>query len=150
MLYPLSSACVCAKLVQLCPTLCNLMDCSPPGSSVPGDSPGKKTGLGCHTLLHGIFPTQGSNPGFPHFRWILYHLATREAHEYWGGQPFPSSGDLPNPGIKTRSLAFQVDSLPGKPPGKPKSTGVVSLSLLQWIFLTQKSNQGLLHCRHIL
>ena len=37
------------------------MDCSPWGSSVPGDSPGKNTGLGCHALLQGIFPTQGSN-----------------------------------------------------------------------------------------
>ena len=38
------------------------MDCSPPGSSVHGDSPGKDTGVGCHALLQGIFPTQGSNP----------------------------------------------------------------------------------------
>ena len=44
---------------QLCPTLCNPMDCSPPGSSVHGDSPGKNTGVGCHALLQGIFPTQG-------------------------------------------------------------------------------------------
>ena len=42
------------------------------------------------------------------------------------------------------------DSLPAKPPGKPKNTGVASLSLLQLIFLTQESNQGLLHCRSIL
>jgi len=39
------------------------MDCSPPGSSVHGDSPGKNTGVGCHALLQGIFPTQGLNPG---------------------------------------------------------------------------------------
>ena len=38
------------------------MDCSPPGSSVDGDSPGKDTGVGSHALLQGIFPTQGSNP----------------------------------------------------------------------------------------
>ena len=60
------------------------------------------------------------------------------------------SGDLPNPGIKPRSPALQADSLPAEPPGKPKNTGVDSLSLLQWIFLTQESNQGLLHCRRIL
>ena len=41
------------------------MDCSPPGSSVYGDSPGKNTGVGCHALLQGIFPTQGSNPRSP-------------------------------------------------------------------------------------
>ena len=51
------------------------MVCSPPGSSVHGDSPGKNTGVGCHTLLQGIFPTQGSNPCFPHCRQILYHLS---------------------------------------------------------------------------
>ena len=41
----------------------------------PWNSPGKNTGVGCHALLQGIFPTQGSNPGLPHCRWILYHLS---------------------------------------------------------------------------
>ena len=49
-------------LAQLCLTLCNSMNYSPPGSSVHGDSPGKNTGGGCHFLLRRIFPTQGSNP----------------------------------------------------------------------------------------
>ena len=62
----------------------------------------------------------------------------------------PSSGDLPNPGIEPRSLALQADSLSSEPPVKPKNTGVGSLSLLQWIFLTQELNRGLLHCRRIL
>ena len=70
--------------------------------------------------------------------------------DYWSGQPFPSPGDLPNPGIKPRSLALQTDSVPAEPQGKPKNTGVGSLSLLQQIFLTQESNWGLLHCRWIL
>ena len=60
---------------QLCPTLCDPMDCSPPGSSVHGDSPGKNIGVGCLALLQGIFPTQGLNPGLLHCRWILYHLS---------------------------------------------------------------------------
>ena len=64
--------------------------------------------------------------------------------------PFPLPGDLRNPGIKPRSPALQADSLPAEPQGKPKNTGVGSLSLLQWIFQTQESNQGLLHCTHIL
>ena len=38
--------------------------------------------------------------------------------EYWSGQPFPSPGDLPNPGIETRSPALQADSLPAEPQGK--------------------------------
>ena len=50
-------------------------DCSLPGSSTHGDSPGKITGVGCHALLQGIFPTQGLNPGLPHCRCILYHLS---------------------------------------------------------------------------
>ena len=52
----------CAKSLQLCPTLFDPMDCSPPGSSIHGNSPGKNTGVGCHALLQGIFPTQWSNP----------------------------------------------------------------------------------------
>ena len=70
--------------------------------------------------------------------------------EYWSEQPFPSSGDLPNPGIEPRSPVLQADSLLAEPPGKPKNTGVGSLSLLQWIFPTQELNWGLLHCRRIL
>ena len=62
----------------------------------------------------------------------------------------PSSGDLPNPEFKSRFPTFQVDSLLAEPPGKPKNTGVVSLSLLQGIFPTQESYQGLLYCRQIL
>ena len=59
-------------------TLCNLMDCSPPGSSVHGDSPDRNTWVGCHALLQGIFPTQGSNPHFLHLlhhKQILYPLS---------------------------------------------------------------------------
>ena len=66
------------------------------------------------------------------------------------GKPFPSPGDLLNSGFEPRSPTLQEDSLPGKPPGKPKNTGVGSLSLLQWIFLIQELNLGLLHCRWIL
>ena len=68
----------CAMLclvAQSCPTLCNPMDCSPPGSFVHGNSPGKNTGVGCHALLQGIFPTQGLNPGLPHCRQILNQLS---------------------------------------------------------------------------
>ena len=53
--------CVRAQLLQLCPTLCEPMNCSPSGSSIHGDSPGKDTGVGCHALLQGTFPTQGLN-----------------------------------------------------------------------------------------
>ena len=52
---------MCVNSLQSCPTLCDPMDCSPPGSSVSEDSPGKNTGVGCHALLQGIFPAQGLN-----------------------------------------------------------------------------------------
>ena len=169
------------------------MDCSLPGSSVHRDSPGKNIGVGCHFLLQGVFQSQGSNPGLPHCRQILYHLshqgsprilkwvdypfsrktsqarnwtwvsciaggcftswATREhevkwsevkslssvqlfvtwwtiacqalpsmgfsRQEYWSGLPFPSPGDLPDPGIKPRFPALEADALTSEPPGKP-------------------------------
>ena len=57
--------------------------------------------------------------------------------EYWSGEPFPSPGDLPSPGMEPRSSTLQVDSLPAEPQGKPKNTGVGSLSLLQRIFPTR-------------
>ena len=73
--------CMCDKLLQSCPTLCNTMDYSLPGSSVHGDSPGKNTGVGCHALFQGIFLTQGLNScilWLLQWRQILYHWATRE------------------------------------------------------------------------
>ena len=70
--------------------------------------------------------------------------------EYWIGLPCSPPRDLPNPGIKPRSPALQVASLPAESPGKAMNTGVGSLSLLQGIFLTQKSNWDPLHCRQIL
>ena len=72
---------LCAVLSY--PTVCNPMDCSLPSFSVHGNSLGKNTGMGCHPLLQGIFPTQGLN------------------------------------GIKPRSPALQVGSLPTELPEKP-------------------------------
>ena len=54
-------ACVRAKSLQSCPTLCNPMDCRLSGSSVHGDSPGRNTGVSCYVLLQ-ILLTQGQNP----------------------------------------------------------------------------------------
>ena len=66
---PLLRRTVCAVLGQSCPTLCDHMDCCPPGSSVHGDSPGKNTGVLCLT--------QGSNPGLRHYWRILNLLSHR-------------------------------------------------------------------------
>ena len=68
--------CMHAKSLQSCPTLCMPMDCSPPGFSVDGDSPGKNTGVSCHALLQGIFQTQVSNPCLLcllHWQGVLQH-----------------------------------------------------------------------------
>ena len=79
-LYLYYIVCVCL-VTQSCLTLCNPMNCSPPGSFVHGNSPDLNTGVVYHDLLQGIFPTQGSNPGLPHCRQILYHL-------YHQGSPY--------------------------------------------------------------
>ena len=62
-------------VTQLCPTLCDPIDCSLPDPSCPRSSPGKNTGVGSHSLLQGIFPSQGSNPHLPHCSQILYCLS---------------------------------------------------------------------------
>ena len=71
---------------QLCLTLCDPL----PGSSVYGDSPSKNTRVGCHALLQGIFPTQGSIPGLPHCGWILYRLRHQGSPRIleWVAYPF--------------------------------------------------------------
>ena len=72
---------ICAKLLQLCPTLCHLMDY-----------------MACQPLLSMRFSRQ----------------------ESWSGLPCPPLGDLPNPGIDSRSPTLWADSLPSEPPRKPK------------------------------
>ena len=61
-----------SEVSQSCPTLCDPMDCS---FLCPWNFQGKSTGVGCHFLLQGIFPTQGSYLGLLHCRQTLYHLS---------------------------------------------------------------------------
>ena len=79
-------------VAQWCPTLCDLVDCSSPGSSVYGYSPGQNTREGSLSLLQGIFPTQGSNPGLLQCRWILYQLSHKGSPRIleWGAYLFSS------------------------------------------------------------
>ena len=65
-------------VTQLYPTLFKPLNSTLPGSC-PLDSPDKNTGVGGHSLLQGIFLTQGSNLGLQHYRWILYHLSHHES-----------------------------------------------------------------------
>ena len=88
------------KSVSRVETLCDFMDCNPPGSSV-----------------HGIF-----------------------RQEYWSGLPFPSPGDLPDPGIEPRSPALEVDSLLSEPPGNITfSVSNLRLNIPTPVFLPGKS-----------
>ena len=84
-------------VTQSCPTLCDPMDCSLPGTSVYGDSPGKNTGVGCHAFLQRIFPTQGLNPGLPHCRWICYQLSHQGCPRIleWVVYPFSRESSQP-------------------------------------------------------
>ena len=74
-----------SEVPQSCPTLCDPVDCSLPGSSA--------------------------------YQAPLSMGFSRQ--EYWSGLPFPSPGDLPNPGLKPGSPALQADALTSEPPGKP-------------------------------
>ena len=78
---------VLCLVAQLCPILSDPLDCSPPGSSVHRDFPGKNIGVSCHTCLQGIFLTQGWNPGLLCCRQILYPLS-------YPGSPWLSSKSL--------------------------------------------------------
>ena len=117
--------CISIKGSMLCAVLtflavsCDPMHCSPPISSVHGDSPGKNTGAGCHALLQGIFSTQGLKPGLPHCRLILYCLSHQGSPRIleWVACPFSRGTSLPK--IELGSHASQVDSLPAELPGKP-------------------------------
>ena len=96
-----------AVLCLVASTLSNPKDCSLPGSSVHGDSPGKNTGMGSYALLQGIFTTQGSNPGLPHCRQILYWLShqgsltTLEwvAYPFFRGSTWPRDQTMETQGL---------------------------------------------------
>ena len=101
-IYMYVCVCVCVECVlvaQSCPTLCDLMNCNLPDSSVRGIFPGKNTGEGCHSLLQ---------------------------------------GDVPNPRIKLKSPALQVDSLPSKPQGSP----YITLKMTEIFICTNMNEPG--------
>ena len=75
----------------------------------PWNSPGQNTGLGSHSLLQGIFPTQGSYPGLPHCRRILYQLSHQGSPPMQCRGPRSVSGwgtrsHIPKPGVQTLQL----------------------------------------------
>ena len=131
------------KVAHSCPTLCDPMDS-------PCNFPGQNTGEGSCCLLWGIFPTQGFNPGLPDCRLILYQLSHKGSSRMlkWVACPF-SRGSSP-PRNQTGISHIAGGFFTSWATGKPKNTRVGSLSLLQWIFLTQELDWNLLHCRQIL
>ena len=135
-------------VAQSCSTHCNPIGYSPPGSSVHGilqarivewaaipfsrgsSRPRDQKWVSCiarrfftvRVTREALFSHQVASNSFA-TPWTVAH----EAHpsmgisrqEYWSGLPFPSPGDLPDPGIKSGSPALQADSLPSEPPGQP-------------------------------
>ena len=87
--------CAAYLVARLCPTPCGHMDCSLPDSA--RDSPGRNTGVGCHALLQGIFPTQGLNPGLPQCWRTVYHLSHQRSPRVleWISYPFSSESYWP-------------------------------------------------------
>ena len=86
------------------------IDCSPPGSSVLGDSQGKNTGVGGHALLQGIFPNQGSNPGLSHCRRILYLLSHQGSPRTleWVAYPFFPTQESNRGLLHCRQMLYQM------------------------------------------
>ena len=119
------------SVTQLCLTLCDPLDCSPPGSSVHGIFPGNNTGVGCHFLLQEIFLTQGLNPSLCVScigRQIHYHCATWEAlcliQRFDGKESACNAGDL------------------GSIPGSGRSPGKGNGNPLQYSCLENSIDRG--------
>ena len=85
----------------------------------PSNSLGQDAGVGSGSLLQGIIPTQGLNPGLPHSRQILYQLSHQGSPRIPEWVAYSFSADLPDPGFTLGSPALQVGSLPAELLGKP-------------------------------
>ena len=117
-----------AKSLQSCLTRCDPMDCSPPGSSVHGDSLGKDTGVGCHALLQGILQTQGLNP---HFLCLLHW----EVGSVPVAPPLTPSNCQSGSSTETTLLRVTHNHFVLKGHGRPLWTPPWHLVLLSWPFL---------------
>ena len=108
--------------------------------ATPWNSPGQNTGVGNHSLLLGIFPTQGSNPGLPTLQ--VGYLPSEPP-----GKP-EENCESESQSVVSNSLKPHGLYSPWNSPGQ--NTRVGSLCLLLGIFPTQGSNPGLPHCRQII
>ena len=89
--------------------------------------------MGSHSLLQGIFQTEGLNPGLLHCRWILYQLSHQESPRILEWVAYPFAGDLPDPGIELGSPTLQAGSLPAELPGKPISHILIPQRTNPWL-----------------
>ena len=117
------------KLEELCEIHSVVSDSlQPHGLYSPWNS--LPTGVGSLSLLQGIFPTQGSNPGLPHCRQILYQFSHKGSLRMleWIAYPFSRGSSWPRSG--TGSPVLQEDSLPAELPGKP----IRAIKKSKWIW----------------
>ena len=126
----------------------------PHGLHSPWNSPGQNTGVGSLSLLLGIFPTQGSNPGLRHCGWILYQLSHRGSPDAKEPTFYSSNFYCVLSCFSRKQLSVTPWTIIRQAPLSMgllgKNTGVGCHFLLQGVFPTQGSNPGLRHCRWIL
>ena len=109
-----------AKLLVLCPILCDPMDLSPPGSSVHGTLQARiLTGVGCRFLLKGIFPTEGS---YPHLLCLLHWQA--------GSLPLVPPGD----GLVTKPCLTLV--IPWTVACQAPLARILQARILEWVAIS--------------
>ena len=115
-------------VAQLCPTLCDSMDCSLPGSSAHGILQARILEWVAIPFSRGIFPTQGSNPGLLHCRQILYHLSHQSSplnYPWWCEQTQQCLHHPPSPhqdtGSTRRNPLYTLPSALLKPVGLAKN-----------------------------
>ena len=133
-----------AQSLQSCPTLCDPMGCSPPGSSVHGLlQAGIPKWVAISSFLPGIFPTQGLNLcllWLLHYRWILYHLSSCIADGFfitWAPALQVDSLSLELTAAAAAAKSLQLcptlcNPIDGSPPGSP-IPGILQARTLEWV-----------------
>ena len=158
----------CCSVAKLCPILWDPMNSSTPGFSVLyyipesrsvvsdslrphglyslWNSPAQNIGVGILSFLQGIFPTQVSNPGFPHCRRIPYQLSHKGSPRILEWVAYLSSSRSSWPRNLMGSLAMKADSLPTELSGKP----TISQSLLRFMCINSEMSSNDLTFYHLL
>ena len=135
------------KFAPWCLTLWDPMDLQPARLLSPWNSPGKNTGVSSHSLLQGIFLTEGLNLGLPHCKQNLFRVSHQECHHIYVCCAVLShlviSNSLRPHGMQLTRL-LRLWNSPGK------NTEMCCYVLLQGIFTTQGLNPGHPYCRRIL